>query len=222
MRLPEISKLAHASADRAIALKQKGHDVTYLFAGDLADPHCVRSHAAVMLAAAIARKLNAAGVLSWWLTGNHDVVEDGSGDHVLMVLAEVEGAEVLDRPELVSIGNVNLLALPFTPTSHNYDPAQFVRDNAWMCAGAPTIVLGHLNLKGISAGSETKDMPRGRDVYWPLEAIAEEIPHAVLVGGHYHDPQVFQGVHIIGSLPRLSHGETADPPGYAQFEVGNA
>ena len=85
--------------------------------------------------------------------------------------------------------------------------------------GSPVIIAGHLNLEGITAGSETTKMPRGREVYWPLDAIRECFPDALVLGGHYHERQLYQGVQIIGSLARLTFGEEDTQPAFIEVEV---
>ncbi len=79
-------------------------------------------------------------------------------------------------------------------------------------------VFGHLMLEGIGPGSETRDMPRGRNVFWPTEVIAECWPKALLVGGHYHVAQVFSRVNVVGSLARLTRGEVGSTPQF--LEIG--
>lgn len=215
-RREEVERAVWQSVSRATEASETD-DVVYLFCGDLADPHRARSHSAVAFAAKIAFQLADEGVPSIWLTGNHDVIEDGSGGHVLEALKWIDkDVRVVDVPGLVQIAEgVEMLALPFTPTCLGYDPVEVVRRHG---PSEPRVVAGHLNIEGITAGSETKDMPRGRDVYWPIDDLALECPDAVLVGGHYHDPQTFRGVNIVGSLARLSFGEST-PPSYLEVEL---
>ena len=114
-----------------------------------------------------------------------------------------------------------LIALPFTATSHDYDPDAFIRacHKRHYDPKEPVLIIGHLNLEGISPGSETTDMPRGRNVYWPMDAIKECFPTATVIGGHYHTPQEYNGVTIIGSMVRLRFDERDNTPGYIVVEV---
>lgn len=203
----------------------------FIFPGDLADPHTARAHRAAAELAKAQAELRRNLVLPIFLAGNHDVVEDGSGSSVLDALAHSELGLVLTRPRMLTIHSLRLrsarsrpvctlIALPFTPSSHNYDP------DAWVRAlpppqdpTLPVLVVGHLNLEGITVGSETTEMPRGRDVFWPLEALRERFPGALLVGGHYHAAQEYQGVHIVGSAARLRFDERDNEPGYLVLEV---
>ena len=124
---------------------------------------------------------------------------------------------VYDGPCLEVFGGCDVLALPFTSRAHAYDPAEAVRQNG---TDAPALVLGHLNIEGIEPGSETADFPRGREVFLPVPLIRERFPNATIACGHYHRRQVFQGVHIPGSLARLTFGEEENEPGFLIAEVG--
>jgi DNA repair exonuclease SbcCD nuclease subunit len=164
---------------------------------------------------------------SIWLVGNHDVIEDGSGSHTMSGFAgaltfedELNTIQVLDRPCVRLLRqDLLLVALPYVARSHAYDPAQYIRElDDLGCRRV--IVIGHLNLEGIEPGSETKDMPRGRDVFWPIAEIRTRWgDRALMLGGHYHEQQEYEGVHIVGSLERLTFGEEKNEPGYFIVEV---
>jgi DNA repair exonuclease SbcCD nuclease subunit len=210
-RYDEIDAAIDQSVDCAI--KMPGASPLYLFGGDLTDPDNLRCHAALAKAVQVAQRLNDGGVSSLWITGNHDVIEDGSGHHTLMALQHIPGVTVADSPELYG----DVFCLPFTPTSHSYDPDDIVR-LAHARGDDPKVVLGHLNVEGIVPGSETTQMPRGRDVFWPLDALKECWPNATLIGGHYHERQNYKGINIIGSLARLAFGEEDNDPAFAVVE----
>lgn len=217
-RYEDICRAIDQSVDAAIELKADA----YLMCGDLTDPNTVRSHRAVAKAIQVQRRVAEHGIAPIFIAGNHDVIEDGSGMTTMSALAENSGSfgHVFQSPSLVTRGDHTIIALPFTATSHDYDPDEFIRSCAKdALPGYPVIIPGHLNLEGISAGSETTDMPRGRNVYWPLEAIEECFPNATVIGGHYHTPQVYKGVHIIGSMVRLRFDERDNTPGYIVVEV---
>ena len=222
-RYPEIEAAVMESVNHAVAV---GADM-YIFCGDLADPHNPRSHRASRLAHKADDALKDEVIQRLWLTGNHDVLEDGTGESVLSSLGETSC--LLSRPRLfkawskeegssVHFHTLNIVALPFTPTSHSYDPVEFIA-NQNIDNDLPILVIGHLNLKGITAGSETIDMPRGRDVFWPVDEIKAKWPKAIMVGGHYHERQVYKGVQIIGSLARLTYGEGDNDVGYLELEI---
>ena len=205
----------------------------YLFLGDLCDPDGVRSHRAAALGVHTAARLRHYGIASRWLVGNHDVIEDGSGSHTLAGISALsfgqrlgrEDAKVYDAPTVEAIGarggpGVDLVALPFTPRSHAYDPAAFIEELPGRVGAAmPVLIAGHLNIEGIGPGSETLDMPRGRDVFFPVEACRKRFPNALLLNGHYHTRQIFNGIVIPGSLERLTFGEERNEPGYLIVEI---
>lgn len=182
----------------------------FVFMGDLCDPHTMRSHRATAYAIAINRTLAEHHVESWWLTGNHDVIEDGTGTSTLTPL-RASGATVFDEPTYYD----GVVVFPYTSRSRTYDPELYVQ--RW--AKEPVkLVLAHLNIPGIGPGSETKDMPRGRDVSLPLDSIKATWPKAFIFNGHYHQAQTFKGVHIPGSLARLTFGEAEITPGFLVWE----
>lgn len=221
-RFPEVEAGVLASVDYAVRSKADA----YIFCGDLADPHNPRSHRASALAHKAADILRGDEIPSYWLVGNHDVVEDGTGANVLMSLSEANH-RTIGSPQWFRLKDSHLpiVALPFTPTSHSYDPVVFIEravltmEEEGVDQNGRILVIGHLNLKGITAGSETTDMPRGRDVYWPLDEIKAAWPNATIVAGHYHERQVFQGVQVIGSLARLTYGEGVNEVGYMELEI---
>ena len=208
IRYPEIDKAIDESVDCAIDLDAW----LYIFNGDLTDPDTLGCHAAIAKAIEAAWRLSREGIASLWLTGNHDVIEDGSGHHTLMALRHVPEAVVADKPGMY-FGDI--FCLPYTATSHNYDPDEVVRSEE----ETPKVVVGHLNLEGIVPGNETTHMPRGRDVFWPIEALEECWPDALLLGGHYHERQKHRGVNIVGSLARLAFGEEDNDPAFAVVSI---
>lgn len=212
-RYADVCRSIDASVEAAIEM---GADY-YLFGGDATDPNTSRAHRASSKLVRTFRTCVDHGITPLAVAGNHDVIEDGSGVTTLSALAASGMGRVFERPDVVRAPGLNIIALPFVEADGSYDPDEFVRGIGPL--DGPVMVVGHLSLSGIHPGSETTETPRGRDVYWPLEALAECFPDAMLVGGHYHTPQVYNGVHIIGSLARLRFGENADELGYLVLEI---
>lgn len=221
-RFNEIEAAVEHTVDEAISLRAG----LYVFGGDLAETEGPGMLRTLELAVRSAAKLWQHHIRSIWLTGNHDVIEDGLCTSTLNPLRDVPGALLADEPLIEPLafrgvdGCVRRVAcLPFTPRTHNYDPRRFVEEQAAGPGAAPDLVVGHLMLEGIAVGSETKDMARGRDVFWPLAEIKQHWPRAVCVAGHYHDAQVYQGVHIVGSLARLTRSEVNNKPSYIVADI---
>jgi DNA repair exonuclease SbcCD nuclease subunit len=199
----------------------------FIFVGDLTNPETQRAHASVEVAARVAAFLwFEHGIMSRWLVGNHDVIEDGSGAHTLAALRGMasgiggNGIRVYDRPTCEMMFGVAVVALPFTARSHAYDPAEFIREvEVDTTRPDRVVVLSHLNIEGIESGSETSEMPRGRDVFLPLAEIRKRWPDAVIVNGHYHKRQTFKGIEVTGSLERLTFGEQENNPGFLILEA---
>lgn len=215
------------AVDRIVQAACSSRVDAVVFLGDLANPGRESAHRAVAMAVAASVALDERAIDSVWMTGNHDVVEDGTGAHVLLALGQLGRSRVrlVDRPaRLLLLGRTgdacDLFALPYTPRSHTYDPERelerlfFETDRSY-----PQLVVAHLNIEGIQPGSETTDMARGRDVFFPLEAARRLMPDAVLANGHYHRRQVFDGIHIPGSPERLAFGEEDNDPGFLVVEL---
>lgn len=213
-----------AAVEEAIALAVDMKADLFVFVGDLTDPDTLRSHASVSVAVeAAARLWFEHGVANRWLVGNHDVIEDGLGASTLSAIRGLErgigggGIRVYDAPTCEELDGVSIVALPFTPRSHAYDPAVFVREVE--VTSDRVVVFSHLNIEGIESGSETSDMPRGREVFLPLVPLRKRWPNAVVINGHYHKRQRFDGIEITGSLERLTFGEQENKPGFLVLEI---
>jgi DNA repair exonuclease SbcCD nuclease subunit len=205
----------------------------FAFTGDLADPEDgARALRALAIALDAATRLLAAPrpIPSWWVAGNHDVVDDGSGDSVLTPLSMLGDprVRVFDHPARtllpgkprVSAGApAQAIVLPYPSLANAYDPKAYVLD-ARRSAPAQVVVLTHLQVDGATPGDETTDMARGRDVFFPFEECDERW---LLIGGHYHQAQTLERagreLHVVGSMLRLNHGEEKARPQYRIWEV---
>lgn len=227
-RFEDISNAAKLTAAAA-----SGCDL-YVFLGDLTDPE-VGAFWANSLAIQIAQQLSHdASCASRWLVGNHDVVEDSYGTHAMLPLAAY--IRVIDQPkvELMNPGSgtnkAALVFFPYTSTSRSYDPEAFARQAFEQCKGWDRVlVFSHLMIEGITPGSETTDMARGRDVFLPIQTLHDLFGDRLTIfNGHYHQSQTFafplvdggaRPVHIPGSLVRLTKGEIGNVPGYLVVNV---
>ena len=204
----------------------------FFFLGDLCDPDdTFRTLRAVWLAFDVAMMLSAHGVPAWWLGGNHDVIESGSGASTLHGLNHGTSL-VFEHPTTHLHFGMNLVALPFTASSHPYDPAKVVRiaaekidrEERWHL---PTLVLSHLHVPGIIPGEETKELARGREVVLPHEEIGKMLGRGegrvLVLQGHYHRAQrvVLSGVEILvaGAVVKLAFGEEENTPSFIDMEV---
>ncbi|HNC99561.1 MAG TPA: hypothetical protein PKW90_25760, partial [Myxococcota bacterium] len=173
-----------------------------------------------------AQRLRKLGVRSRWLVGNHDVIEDGSGTSTLSPLAALDTDQVMIRvlsePDVEVINGVAFCWLPYVPRSLAYDPVEFVH-RAHAASPEVDVVAGHLNVPGIIPASETVDMGRGREEWFPLDAVRELWPGAILMNGHYHrahaEPARTGPVLIPGSLARLTFGEQHNTPGFLELSL---
>jgi DNA repair exonuclease SbcCD nuclease subunit len=245
-RFDEVARAVRKSVDVAIERRAS----LYVFGGDLCDPdsgpvvfRCVE------LAVECAIRLADGGIPSLWVPGNHDVLEDGSGDSVLSPLRPLcgDGGGVLcalsgygvalsARPGVYFCDGFAVVTLPFAPTSHAYDPASHLETVAPSLVGADgdlrirpdkrVLIVSHLSVPGIVPGEETTEMPRGREVSLPLEVLATKFPGAVVSQHHYHRRHSFRSkvrgcpsIHVAGSLARLTHGEEDYVPGINLLEV---
>ncbi len=197
----------------------------YAFLGDLCDPD-EGAFPAIRLAQSALLRLKQHEIDSFWLTGNHDVIEDAYGTHTLLPLTALT-QNVINRwfmcdlrEPRTTLSPVWLIALPYVATSVAYSPVEVLE---WMRgkipANARIVVLSHLMIEGIEPGSETINMRRGRDIFLPVERLFELFQNAVVCNGHYHRSQTFKRVHIPGDLVRLNQNEIDNVPGYLIVEV---
>lgn len=215
-RFDDVEAAAEASVDFAIRWKAD----RYLFLGDLCDPDSPDLIRCQVMAQRKAERMAKAHIRQTWLVGNHDVLEDGRGTTVLDVLEQVSDfVDVVSEPGF----SFGIACLPYTPLSHNYDPESAVLgmrlDVESGIQDEPAIVATHLMLEGIAAGSETEDMPRGRDVFLPIDAAKKVFPGAIFLAGHYHRRQFYRGVQVVGSLANLTRADAHNTPGFLAIEV---
>lgn len=232
--LDRFEDVAGACADVLEAASREKVDLA-LFLGDLTDPDTSRSHRAVGMLAAFALACKGAGIDFRAIVGNHDVVEDGTGTSTLSPLAAA-GFAVSSKPEIVPLSSGGIgavVALPYPPRSATFDSEAFVRDRGVSLVSSmrreekglegpllPVVVAGHLMIRGADPGSESADLARGRDVFYPWEACREIFGRdALLLNGHYHRRQVAAGgIQIPGSLARLRFDEEHHEPGFLVCE----
>jgi DNA repair exonuclease SbcCD nuclease subunit len=240
-RFDELEGHANAFVARCVAEKVE----RAFFLGDLSDPDsgpCVFRAVGLLVEVALALYHN--GISFHAVAGNHDVIEDGSGDTTLTPLRKLAewtqfsnppqrggmNARIFvhDRPEEMLIGerrpnDARILALPFTAASHAYQPDEVVREVlSHTPREAPLIVLSHLAVAGIQPGEETIEMPRGREILFPYD-LFEGRENTLILQGHYHRGQVFQlpghpPIHVVGSLMRLTFGEEQHEPRFLIVE----
>lgn len=202
--------------------------------GDLCDPGPQASRCAA-LAIEVAAWLAARGVWTRWLVGNHDVVEDGHGASTLEPLRAAGSAvPPADRDHVGRLldvwsdpvaewlsDDVAAVALPHPARGRGYEPAGFVSDLD-LRGTRVVLVFGHLTVPGMQPGSETLEMPRGREVLFPVaECLARWGDRVVMVNGHYHraSRRAAGPVVVPGSAERLTRGEVRNEPGLFVLEV---
>lgn len=211
-RFQEVTKAVDQSVQYAIAQRASA----YMFLGDLCDPdsgpivfRCIE----VAIRAAV--RLHQHLIPSLWLAGNHDVIEAKEAGTTLSPLRSLglDAVYVLEEPRVFSPkGLFQVCALPFTPSVRPYDPEKAIPDEG------VDVCIGHLNIEGLAPGSETTEMPRGREVMFPVDKAVSK--SKLVIGGHYHKQQrTPEGVYIVGSSAVLSFGEEFNSPGFLALKV---
>lgn len=205
-----------------------------IFLGDLCDPDDGSSTIrAQYLAVRTAMQLKNAGVRSIWVAGNHDVCEDGGGATTLTPLTALQEEDrlgsifVAEKPWVYGLeDDLAVMCLPYAATSASYDPAEHAaRLMAQVKPGVKVVVASHLQVPGIIAGEETTEMPRGRDMPFPL---AETRGCAARLQGHYHRRQSYDPgdggppIHVVGSPARFTFGEDDHTPSYLEILIDEA
>jgi hypothetical protein len=214
---------------------ERGCDA-FCFLGDLCDPDSgVSVFRCIRLAVQCVERLRAHRIRPIFVAGNHDAIEDSSGETTLEPLKAISPHVVYDRPEWTALGpsgtgpesgTVPCLVLPFTPASHAVDAASYVIET-WDKATEgcrDVVVLTHLSLKGALLGSESAEMARGREVTYPAQEIeklaAERNQVLHQFAGHYHTRQRVGSVQVVGAPVRFAYGEKDNSPGFLLAEVG--
>lgn len=226
MGVPRFEEVEEAVDATVAAAVEKNADL-YLFLGDLADPESggLTSKAQALLIR-VALELQRHEIKFIAIPGNHDVHEDGSGATTLTPLTALDDEDSLiyiaEKPRLIYVDEkLAVLCLPFMPVSHGVDLDMTVRE-LWPHDGTRVIVISHLSVPGVIPGSETTEMPRGREIGYPFDATKEAI---LRLQGHYHRRQDFDpqdgGPPLIipGSLARLYFGEEEHVPSFLYVEV---
>lgn len=210
----------------------------FIHTGDLFDPGHLRESFYQSELLRMAAELNRAATCgSVWLSGNHDVLEDSGPVTTLSPLAALSRhwlmasphhqLDVAELPACYTRGPVALLCLPYVSRAAMDTPGF---RSAWVdafeqassYAGGRLVVLSHLSLPNMHPGSEL-EMPRGREVDFPVELVLELKP-AVVLQGHYHARQVVNvrglEVQVVGAPVRFTFGERGDGErGYLLVEV---
>lgn len=225
-RFDEVRLAALQAVNYAISIKAG----LFLFPGDLADPDTGGgTFRAIALAIELALMLAKEDIPSVWINGNHDVCEDGTGVSTLTPLAQlsrnIPRIYVAEKPEVFWPVKdfLGVLCLPFVPASHGVDMAEATRE-LWKTIppSARVLVLSHLSIPGIVPGTETTELPRGREVLYP---VAETTKATYRVQGHYHQRQMFDpgdgGPEIIipGAIARLNFGEQNHDPSFVVLDI---
>lgn len=217
-RFPDLDSAVEETVEAAIDARVDA----YWFLGDLVNPDTgSRVFQCIELAAKTGLALKKADIRSDWIAGNHDIIEDGGCNTTLSPLRPLQDdlLRVHEKPsEIVYGSTMRLITLPYVATHANYSPDKFVK-SLNPRSGMHTTVAGHLMIPGIMPGTETKEMPRGREIAFPLEACARIKDPLLLMNGHYHCQQVFRNIHIPGSLERLTFNEEHYSPGWLLIEV---
>ena len=245
-RFDDVARSLRAAA--GLAVEERCDGLVQL--GDLCDPGPQASRCAA-LAIEVASRLSRAGIWNRWLVGNHDVVEDGAGLSTLAPLARFGEAQheaglvpagwkaapvrplcaVWSGPTAEFLDHERwAVALPHPARGAGYDPVEFVRElrvgdevrGMDLLPRERVLVFGHLVVPGMQPGGETLDMPRGREVLFPVaECLARWGERCVLVDGHYHraSRRADGPVLVPGSVERLTKGEAGNTPGVLILEV---
>lgn len=190
-----------------------------MFLGDLCDSTSDRAIRAISRALVTYR----ISPSSFWLVGNHDVIErDGAGNTLSPLRAA--GARVLDQPGFLMVDGVFVCWFPRTKRSEEYNPEEQARRLArtWSISfpDAPVLVLSHLECAALARGSESSSMARGRSIELPTKVFARWFlpERTLIVNGHYHNEQRCRvdgfDVHVPGTLQRLRFDEQSHNPGW--------
>jgi DNA repair exonuclease SbcCD nuclease subunit len=154
------------------------------------------------------------------LAGNHDVIESSRGTTTISPVAAAFSGEprvqVFEQPSRFVLTTqpdqiIRGLALPYVARAAYREEAfpEAVKGLSEL-GDYPLIVVGHMTVPGAVLGSESSDMPRGREIDLPVFELSKLRP-VFIANGHYHRAQVTESnVVIPGSPFRFTFGERND------------
>lgn len=227
-RFNEVESSLEQAAHYAAEIKAGA----FLCLGDICDPDSggATLHAMQAVIQCALKLSDDHGIPSFWIAGNHDVEDDGSGATTLTPLVALtpfdENINVAERPGWFQLTDkLALVCLPYVAVSEAYDTEEEAArmmvevGNAHLRA----IVAGHLMIQGVVLGEETTDMPRGRDLVFPGKQTTNAL---MRLNGHFHKRQVFDpkdgGPPIIipGAPARFAFGhDEANEPAFLVLDV---
>lgn len=224
-RFDEVARAARMTCDHAI---HNGIEL-FVFCGDLANPDSGPIvYDSLDLAIGIASDLADAKIPSVWISGNHDVIEEGRGTTTLTPMRDMNHHFVhvyeTGTHECIETrsGNfVDIYALPYPSVTRPYDFTN-VRVEQTTAVG---LVVSHLSVPGVQPGEESHEMARGRDITYPFELADKALKarRGAMLQGHYHRRQSLKfgehHMHIPGSLARLTFNEEHHDPSFLVIEV---
>jgi len=228
-RFDEIQRAVEAS----LKVAEKENVDAYFFMGDLANPDngaaTIRAIRLILETAAACEEME---IPFFAVSGNHDVIEDGSGDTVLSPLYAMSAlTHVFEQPRATVVNGFVVIGLPYPAATAPYNPSELdlvamYREHAQR-ESMPCFVLSHLtNIPGVQRGEESSEMNRGRDVKYPVErvsAFAKENIRVTAIQGHFHKRQTVTfpnfTLEIPGALARLTFGEERHSPCFLLGEV---
>jgi DNA repair exonuclease SbcCD nuclease subunit len=213
-RYPDLSR----SVDEVVRRVGAECDV-FVFAGDLCNPdRGARTLRAIGKAAEVAKNLALFDVESYWIAGNHDVVDSEEALSTLSPLIGGDGVVIEDVFSAPLDEKWWLVALPYISKLRFNQEEFLAKVESELVSisndGCRALVVGHCTeVGGAKIGNETTLMARGRGMPFPVELCQRH--GAVMVNGHYHKRQVTpDGIVIPGSLGVLDFGEEGNTPSF--------
>ncbi len=156
------------------------------------------------------RELEKTEIPKIFLTGNHDFHGSFCGQ-TFTTLSGLKNVEIFDSPEVVGIGSITVLHLPFSRETDNI--------SNWIekavALKKPIAVFGHLDIRGAIAGP--LDKPIGQDID-PATFNHPLIKRVFL--GHYHTHQeITPKIIYTGSPLQLTFGEEGHDKGFIIYDT---
>jgi DNA repair exonuclease SbcCD nuclease subunit len=162
------------------------------------------------------------------INGNHDVTDSANGLSTLSPLKEaLPEVVVCNTPTSMVFGDIDrgirFLLLPYMAPSWGVRWCETLKmtvpqwvEQQFKQYGNVCVVAGHLSIEGALLGSETLDMPRGRENAFP---VTESNGALLRLNGHYHKRQSPHGIWCPGSPVRLAFGEENNPTGWLEWRL---
>ncbi|OGM08145.1 hypothetical protein A2Z67_03865, partial [Candidatus Woesebacteria bacterium RBG_13_36_22] len=194
----------------SIALS-KDDDVILVHTGDLFESMTEKIDKAVFLDVFNKfSEFSKEGVATILLLGNHDFIDKTETRNIIEPFKEIKTLLVVDKPMVQVVNGVGLNFVPYTRQDFISKVGSLANTSL-----KPTYLFTHQGINGALTGP--RDIPMKED-YNPKDFRPDVFD--IVFNGHFHKPQNFGNLQIVGSGLQKDFGERNDEKGYWILDTG--